>query len=1178
MPELTLQQKAVIDSRGGALLVSAAAGSGKTFVLVQRLMEMMTDENDPASITDFLIITFTKAAAAELRAKITDEIRKRLLEQNSNRHLRRQLTLVHAAKIMTIHGFCSSILRENAQTVDITPDFRQIEDNESQTMMAKALDEVLENKYANIENDPDFAALTETLSATYNDKKLCETVFDAYEKIRTHPDMSKWMDKMVSQLECSDVVTPWEQEILDSCLKGIEYWIRRYEDMISGWMLGDEALEKAYLPAFQDDLSAMKVFRSALIDGWDQAYLHKEHVFAKLGRLVKYPDEDLKQRLQDARKGFKTAWGKYVSYFDIERAELLKDIEKQLPVVKGLFSVIRDLDSQYSAIKRRRGAVDFGDLEHLCLKLLTDGEGSKTETAVSISKRFREIMVDEYQDTNEIQDTIINAVSQDGKNIFMVGDVKQSIYRFRLADPTIFLDKYQRFPDSENALDGEGRRIILSRNFRSRAVVLDAVNDVFENIMSEEFGEMEYGDNEKLYCGASFDPQQDLPVEFDLVDMQGAEDEDIERSEAEAMHVASRISHMLKYEKVTDEATGGMRPVEPRDIAILMRAPGLRSQLYISELEKLGIPSAFSGGNSGLLDTEEARMLVSLLQVIDNPHQDIPLIAVLKSPLFGFTADELVSIRTADTLSDFYSALKRKAETDEKCSGFVLELEQLRQMADDLSSDELIWEIFCRTDMISLCAAMDKGEIRRKNLLLIYQYAQTFEDNGYRGLFGFISRLNKLQEQGEKLIGAGEALEGNVVTITSIHKSKGLEYPVVFVCDLAKKFNLKDTQNPMLIHRQLGVGCNIRDMDRMIEYPSVMRRACELKMKRESLSEELRVLYVAMTRAKERLILTASFANAERELKNAMSSAAAPAEPQLLLGAGSCAKWLLYVMMSRPEGRQLLGYDIGVENHKNFWKVSVVRPELSTVEEVIDKAEDTQDESSLTDLSERFAFRYPHENVSGVPAKVTASALKGRFIDSEASEQGRSINSTTTVSFKRPQFAREKQLTATEKGTAAHLVMQYIDFDSCTDEASIALEMKRLADLQIVSEQMVKEVDPSRIYSFFSSDLGKRLSRSTQLLREFKFSILAPAEMFYENAGKDDLMLQGVVDCCFEEDGELVLIDFKTDNVFGSQIDDRAESYRKQLDIYAYALKRITGKNVKEKVLYFFSPSVAVKL
>ena len=1179
MPELTKQQKAVIENRGGALLVSAAAGSGKTFVLVRRLLEMMTDENDPASITDFLIITFTKAAAAELRAKITDEIRRRLLEQNASRHLRRQLTLVHAAKIMTIHGFCASILRENAQQVDITPDFRQLEDSESKILLSKALDEVLEHRYANIENDPDFVALTETLSATYNDQRLCDTVFDAYEKIRTHPDMNKWMEEKLSVLQNAESEdTLWECEILNSCILGIEFWIRRYEDLIENQILGDEALEKAYLPAFQSDLGAMKSFRAALDSGWDEAYNNCDLEFVRLGKLVKYPDEDLKQRLQDTRKGFKAAWSKYVSYFDIERSELLEDIKKQLPVVRGLFSVIADLDYHYTAIKRRRGTVDFGDLEHLCLQLLTESDGTTTETAVGISKRFREIMVDEYQDTNEIQDTIINAVSRNGQNVFMVGDVKQSIYRFRLADPTIFLEKYQKFPDSDVAKADESRRIILSKNFRSRASVLDAVNDVFENIMSEDFGEMQYGENEKLYCGADFDPASDKPVEFSIIDMQESDDEDVERSQAEAMYVASRIEYMLKNETVHDDATGGMRPVEPRDIAILMRAPGLRSQVYISELQKRGIPSAFSGGSSGLLDTEEATMLISLLQIIDNPHQDIPLISVLKSPLFGFTADELAAIRTTDVNVDFYTALKYRAELDEKCSSFVHCLSQLRLLAEDLSSDELIWEIFVRTDIVSICAAMDRGDLRRKNLLLLYQYAQTFENNGYRGLFGFVSRLNKLNEQGDKLVGAGDALEGNVVTITSIHKSKGLEYPVVFLCDLSKRFNMKDTQSPMLIHRQLGVGSNIRDLDRMIEYPSVMRRACELRMKRESLSEELRVMYVGMTRAKERLILTASFNNAERELRSCLSSASSPAEPQLLLNAGNCAKWLLYMFMSRPEGRQLLGYDVGIPKQKSFWRISVVKPENDGFE-IHESAVAAEPENEIVeDLSERFSYIYPYKNVLGLPAKVTASALKGRYLDAEASEQGRSINNSGSAAFKRPQFALNKQLTATEKGTAAHLVMQYIDFERCHDLESVEAEMKRLAVLEIVSKQMLDEVQSSKIYAFFESELGKRVLSSNYLMREFKFSVLAPAEMFYPDGGQDELMLQGVVDCCFEENGELVLVDFKTDNVFGSQIADRAESYKMQMELYAYALNRITGKNVKQKVLYFFAPSVCFEI
>lgn len=1177
--ELTTQQKQVIESSGGAVLVSAAAGSGKTFVLVKRLLSMINNADDPASISQFLIITYTKAAAAELRAKITDEIKSEIAKAPQNKHLSRQLNLISGAKIMTVHSFCTSILRENAYLAGISPDFRVAEDNECDIWKQHALDDVLEHKYASIDEDPAFEALVENMSAGYSDKKLCQVILDAYDKVRTHADPNAWMDeqlKLMEELSKTDTVSPWEKEILDNCKRTAEFWAGRYEAAIDS-MEGSEFEEK-YLPIFANDLEQIQSFICGIEEGWDCARQSASFEFSALKAVRNVSDTELKDKLQKTRNDFKKAAKSLQTKLDVDRADISRDMQDQLLVITGLFDAVKAFDKQYALEKRKRSALDFGDLEHLSLELLISKDGSPTDTAKSIASRFREIMVDEYQDTNEIQDKIMSAVSTNGKNLFMVGDVKQSIYRFRLADPTIFLDKYMTYPEYSSAQKGESRKIILSQNFRSRSQVLDAANYVFGNIMSTEFGEMEYGDDERLNLGATYYPDSDqCDVEFDIIDMESAEDEELDRVTAEAAFTAGRIKQLLQTQKVYDSKLSSYRPMEPGDVVILMRSPTSRADTYIEQLKRLGIPCSFGGGKSGLLDTAEAKMLVALLEVIDNPHQDVPLIATLRSPLFGFTNDQLAMIRLAGKNTAFYDALILAAENDEKCKIFIDALSKLREESIHKTASELIWSIFETTNIIPVCLAMDGGALRRANLMLLYEYALGMESSGYKGLFSFVSRLRKLKEQGEMLQGAAETAEGNQVTIMSIHKSKGLEFPVVFLCDLSKRFNTSDLMNQVLMHKDLGAGVKIRDNARMIEYNSVMRNAIELRSKREMLSEELRVLYVAMTRAKEKLIMTASFQKAQRELERCCLDASSPVEPQLLLSSNSMAKWLMYVIMNLPEGRKLIGKDIGLPDSREHWDINLVTGGSSAT--LASGAAADADIKPVTKVkTERFDRVYPYQTSVTLPSKLTATYLKGRYLDSEAAERANNPWQPKVREFKRPSFVSESGLTATEKGTATHLVMQYIDFDQCGSLQGVKEQIAELRRAQIISNAQAEAVDPEVIYSFFVSDIGRRMEASQKVTRELKFSILAPAERFIPDGGQEELMLQGVIDCYFEENGEIVLIDFKTDNIRNSSESQRAASYAVQMDIYGYALERMTGMKVKEKILYFFATNSGIKV
>lgn len=1176
----TPEQQRAIDSRGGALLVSAAAGSGKTKVLVERLLGRVMDDENGCDVDDFLVITYTKAAASELRAKILDGISERLAENPMSRKLRRQQIICHRAEIGTIHSFCARIIRDNVHILNISPDFRVADEAESMSIKLKVLDDVLEARYTVIAENAAFAQLVDTMGAGRDDRKLIEIVLDTYSKLQSHPYPQQWINAQTAELSLDGVTdaaeTIWGKALVARAKQAADYWIGRMRSLIEEAGTYAEFYAK-YEQSLSDTLDTVLKFSDALSESWDAAHICAAQDFPKAtGRASGYDD------LKAARKKCVDEMRKIFSWFETSSAESLEDIRAVAPIVGELLQLTRDFDTAYAAEKNRRNVIDFSDQEHMAVRLLVDEETMQpTPLAREISARYEEIMVDEYQDVNAVQELIFAAISKDGKNLFMVGDVKQSIYRFRLADPSIFLSKYRSFKDDDKASDGEERRVVLSRNFRSRAGILSAVNYIFRNIMSTDFGEMEYTPREYLYPGANYPETDEAEVELNVIDLSydGDEGDRPEKLDVEAAFIAERAQELIENGKVSD-GKGGFRPVRYGDIAILLRSTKEKAARYAAALNARGIPSGLDKGE-GFFESLEVSCIISLLTVIDNPLQDIPLISVLRSPLFAFTADELSDIRLQDKSADFYRALELAAEDIEKCYQFTQRLESYRNLASDMSAHELIWHIYCDTDMLSIYGAMHGGELRRSNLMEFMQLAVNYEKAGYRGLFGFITFVRKMIEQGSSPERTASG-SGDAVQIMSIHKSKGLEYPIVILADTAKKFNLTDSTKPLPMHTKLGAGAKRRDLDRKIEYPTVARYAVSEEITRETLAEELRVLYVALTRAKEKLIITATIKDAEKALGKLAEDITFPVSPQRMKSLRSMSDWILVTAIQRQEAIALRFGNVPTAidtDPGKPWDIRLVSAAGYSERTYAPSAEAEKAESVSADaetverVKRLLEFEYPHKAALSLPSKLTATELKGRFVDYEMNEDAaRMPLSEREFELRRPSFAAEKkELTAAEKGTALHIAMQYVRFENCQTEGTTSVELQSLFVRKLLTTQQLNAIDPAKITKFATSDVCRKLLSADKLYREFKFSVLVSASELYPNAGEDKILLQGVVDCAAESGEELIILDFKTDYVTDSSIAAKAEYYRGQLEAYKLAMSRITGKENVRTSLYFFA-------
>lgn len=1136
--EFTPMQRAAIDHRDGALLISAGAGSGKTRVLIERIMALI---DEGADIDRFLIITYTRAAAAELRGRLSLAIGQRLAENPLDRRMRRQSSLIYRAKINTIHAFCSELIRESAYAVGVRPDFRQMDESEAAQTLHTELSRLLEDCYESLSGE--FRLLADMFGAGRDDGALEQIITETYGALQSHPYPEKWIEEQIARkVDYSDAgQSPWGALLIKKAKSAAEYWLSRMSAELEG-IKRDEDAGKAYLESWQSTVSSIEGFISALDSGWDAASNFGDITFPRLGSVRSRKGDEYIDGLKALRESCKKAMGALTAGFDSPSSELMADMAAIKPVTDELYRLVAELSRRYGEAKRRRGALDFSDLEHLALAILSDIEtGEPTERARSVSLRFDEILVDEYQDVNRVQEMIFSAVSRNEKNITMVGDVKQSIYRFRLADPGIFLEKYNSYADYP-AEKGRAARIRLAHNFRSQAGILSFVNSVFSRLMSEELGEMNYGEGERMLAGRSDEPQLSPCAEVCLCETPEGEN----RTKYEAECAAEYIERLIDS---GTEING--KPIRAGDIAILLRSMKSTAELFIAALEARGIPASAAGGTVGLFDGFENSYLLSILRVIDNPLQDIPLIAAMRGPVWRFTANELAHIRAAAG-GDFYSALCARAEDDEKCKSFLAELEYFRELAAKLPADALVRAVLDKTGLAAICEARQSGSAER--LYMVQSYARDCENALCRGLYGFLNRIDASEPPKMAVSAAGG------VTIMSIHGSKGLEFPVVLLCDLSRRFNMSDSRRPLLIHRELGAGAKFSDIKRGIEYPTIARLAVSERLKNETLSEEMRVLYVAMTRAREKLVCICSVKNAEEKLSKLRMGLTDPPAPEFLESCQSAGDWLLTARLCEPDftytllapGERSAAEDTGAETQEKEAPVS---------------------EELKNEIRASLNWRPPGDS-EGLPSKVTATALKGGFRADEAAEDAEEIAPVRLAerdTLRRPNFIiGQTGLSPTERGTALHMAMQLISFEKTSSIGEISEEIERMRSMRLITDEQAGSIRPEKLLGFFRSELGRRALRAENLKREFKFSVLLPASLIY-GRGEGDVLLQGVIDLFFEEEDGLVLVDFKSDRVSKNTRAERAALYEGQLDAYAEALARITGKKIKEKRLFFFS-------
>jgi len=1152
---------------GGKRLVSAAAGSGKTKVLVDRLMAYLTDTNHPADLDEFLIITYTKAAAAELRGKIAAKLTQRIAQEPENRHLHRQLQRLYLTKISTVHAFCSDILREYAYLVDIAPDFRVADENECCQLRAETVAKILDEAYSAIDTDTDLQAFVDTQGIGRDDRLLPELILKVYDSAQCHLLPSAWLEKCVSNAQTGSLddagQTPWGRYLMEDLNAYLQLQIRAMEACQNRAACAAEMEKPAQLLA--ETVAQLRFLAESRT--WDHVVQRRTIDYGTLRFSKKITDPELAERIKAVRDACKKGLEKKLRAFCDPSSVILADMDRQLPALRGLVTLVRQFSEAYGRVKRSRRIADFSDLEHRTLDLLLGRNRSGATAAASqIGGRFREIMVDEYQDSNGVQDAIFSALTEKRQNCFMVGDVKQSIYQFRLADPGIFLEKYAQYAPAGQAKPGQGRKILLTSNFRSGGAVLAGANDVFQTCMTPAVGGLHYGPEDALREGIPHEPLGEPEVEFWAVQVQQ------EQYQEEAAFVAKRITQLLDGSHYV-RGENGLRPIVAEDIAILLRSPGSTGGYFQSALTKCGI-RCVSGGGEDLLQTEEVAVLRAILQTVSNPRQDIPLIAALSSPVFCFTADDLAAFRGKNRKGSVYDALLE--EPSEKAKKFLQTLTELRQQARLQTLTQLIQTVFVRTRIDSLYGAKVDGENRSANLQAIYQMAAAFESSGPRDLEQFLAHLDAMEDKG--LIAAGEQAAPGAVTLMSIHKSKGLEFPVVFVSNLSKAFNRESVRGQILCDQTLGLGLTAVDTENRVRYPTVAKRAISVKTVADSLSEEMRVLYVALTRAKDRLIMTYAASGLEQDLAEVAGRLDMGDRELLTMDVSNPGQWVLITAMTRTEAGEL--FALGGRPEKTAageppWLIKVTQAQGTTRSaETGETVKEQLSEEQAQQLREVLSFRYKYALATQTPSKQTATQRKGREKDAEAAEHT-VPESVRPQLWRRPSFAAKDDC-ATTQGTAVHTVLQYIRYASCSNLQGICRELDRLVCEQHITEDQARMVSAESLYVFFQSELGQKLRCAEQVLREFKFSVLDDGSCITQELAGEKILLQGVVDCAILESDGITVVDFKTDKVSEQTLPALTQRYSPQVKTYAQVMERIFRKPIKRSVLYFFRMNKAV--
>lgn len=1176
----TNEQLSAITQKGNNILVAAAAGSGKTTVLVERIIRKII--NDNVDIDKILVVTFTNAAASEMRERILTALYKQIDEDPLNQRLRKQIVLLNKASICTIDAFCLDIIRNNFFEIGASSNFRIADNTELELLKQEAIEETFEELY--LENDDEFNKLIELYAGYKDDENLKNIILKIHNYIQSAPFPEDWLEEQIEKFNMSNIEdfsqTEWGKIILKNFRDEVLNLIQILESSKHQLDMITELSKFSLVVA--DDINQLK-FLEQNWDNWERAHEIANNLKFKTWPTDKKVVSNLKEETKKARDNVKKRISKAVSQtFIYNTEEAVEDINAMYPILKKIKDVTLKFMEKFSEKKSNKNIMDFSDIEHYALKILLkkdeNGIYQKTEVAKKYEEKFNEIAIDEYQDSNLVQEYILTSISN-GKNIFMVGDVKQSIYRFRQAKPELFLDKYQKYGLEPNEY---GQKIKLFKNFRSRENILDTTNLIFSDIMSADFGEIEYDESEYLNLGATYEePTENVEfagkTELDIIDLKKEENEDgeeieedssselLEKTEIEAKFVANRIQKLIKSKYQVYDRKTGYRDITYKDIVILLRATSNTANVFEKELLNLNIP-VFSDQAENYLESIEIRTITSLLKIIDNPYRDIPLVTVMRSIIGDFTDNELIEIRLTQNEGYFYDSLKEAkaspkidGKLKEKVINFLDKLNKWREEERYLPLNEFIQKIYEETDYYNYVRLMPNGQVRKANLKMLLDRAKDYEKISFKGLFNFIRYLEKVKSSNSdlssaKVIGENE----NVVRIMSIHKSKGLEFPVAIISRTDKKFNQKDLNESILLHQDIGFGMQYINYDRKIEYTTATKEAIKIKTKEESIAEEMRILYVALTRAKEKLIITGvenDFTKSieqKKELLEIYEKENYKINHLVLKKYLSYLEWIELVYLNHQD----------IENQITLNKIA---------KKDVLKAEENQEEQEKRNIelpekidyekiNEILNWQYKYKEMTNIQSKMSVTKIKELKNNETQKQQHIEI---------KPKFMLDKtKVSSAERGTITHLILQKLDFTKEYSKEELAQFVNNLCTKNIITQIQKDSINIEKIYQIINTQFIKNLKNAKEIKKETPFYTYINTKEIYNTQNSENILVQGIIDLYYiNQQNEVILVDYKTDYVEGSG-EELIDKYKVQLEIYKKALEESLKEKVKHVYIY----------
>ncbi len=1160
------QQKA-IDARGKQVLVSAAAGSGKTAVLTERVKNILCDSENKCSADEILVVTFTKAAAGEMRERTSKALKEEIKNNPSQRaRLKNQLTLLQTADISTMDAFCSKIVKENFHLADISADFTLLDDNDHEVLKDEVLKEVLDELYE--KDEENLKKLSSFFVSDKDDRQLEEVIKKLHRFSMSYPSPENWLNTVTELFNPKIKIenTLFAEELFSYFENYFDYYKKAieisYKKATEGVCVSDE-----FSPYVQNALNNLDVLLELCRKrNWDELYS-----CLASAPIVKYPRISAKlSAYKQTNTLLKSCSEGILKFFEKglpDTKENKADMEILFPIVNNLADAIKLFSKRLLERKKEENSYYFDDILHKCIDILvqfnSDGTVEKTEIANELSLKYKEILIDEYQDTNEAQNIIFQAISRNKTNFYCVGDVKQSIYRFRLASPQLFMDLKDELPVNDDS--EKGIQIILEKNFRSRKGVTECVNFIFSKLMTREMGEIDYNENEFLYCGADYPLAEQPSVELHLLDLVSLNSEEI--IENEALYIAKYIKETVENKSLVKDGDV-QRPAEYSDFAILLRASKSKAAVFAEGLSSLGIPSVFEN-NEVVSESKEIMVLTSLIKAISNPLIDIPLVSVMMSSLFGFSAEEIAEIRLINRKADIYTCLLEYAKSNKKAERFLRKLDFYRNMSLSYPIYDFVKLLIDDTAINEVFLSTENGEERLLNIKSILNCAKTFTENGKYGLSAFIRYLDSFIDNSALKKPANA--KSNGVKIMSIHKSKGLEFPFVILADCSKGANFQDSYGKVTVSRETGLGVKIRDDERFTLHGTLSSFATEKVIQTGDISEELRILYVALTRAKEHLVFICSF-KSEKDKENISGTIYLTEKetdkkylhPYDVFKAKNYTDWICSSLLLHPDAKELrrfVDFEATALNDAQFdLTVKIASSEDIIKEDEASVSEEFTSEinhSLLEQIKEKADYIYPYDDLSGVLAKRTASSVE------------KHISNKQFFASEKPRFMGEK-ITGADRGTAVHKFLELCDFSNA--EKDLDVEINRLISEFLLTETEINALDKSAVTAFLGSDVGKRLLASEKVLKEYEFSVLRNAGDFYpdliEELKQEIIVIQGKLDCAFFEDDGFVLIDYKTDNI--NDEEHLVSLYRGQLEVYKSALEECEGEKVKEIYLYSF--------